>query len=208
MSDSDALWLRNPFLDIEYYAANADIVATRATFPEDLQARLGATVCMGFIYIKANQNIVVLWDELIDHMVKLPNPDDQKILNEIMIKQKLRFPYRLPYERSYEVDHGHLMLQKQTIRVSILPQNSYRRICYPKYRNQILANTTILHCVTRAKKQTIKRLAGEKYGMWLLNESAITTDFKQKKYASYESFMSSITRISPHSLIPNKYALS
>lgn len=209
MSDSDALWLRNPFLDIEYYAATSDIIGTRATFPNAVLSKIGATLCMGFIYIKSSSKVVTLWDTLINQMIRLRNPDDQKLLNEVMMKFKLRFPYKLSYKRSYEVDHGYLMLEKEKIRVSMLPQNSYRRICSIKNRKQILANTTILHCLVRVKDQEKKRLTGEKYGMWLLNESAISIEYQRKNYgSSFDSFISSIALESPERIIPNKYALS
>ncbi len=209
MSDSDALWLRNPFYDIEYYLINSDIVGTRATFPEDVQSLLGATLCMGFVYIKASTQILTLWDELIDHMVKLPNPDDQKIINNIMVKMKIKFPNRLQYQKSFTVDQGHFLIYKQLISVTILPQNSYRRICFPKYLRQILANTTILHCVTKAKSQEIKRIAGAKYGLWLLNESALSDPgFGFKTSANFDSFIANLSLGDPNRIIEKKVVIS
>jgi len=45
LSDTDAIWLKNPFEDIRRYS-EFDIISSRAAFPYEVTQRLGASLCM------------------------------------------------------------------------------------------------------------------------------------------------------------------
>jgi len=74
INDNDALWLGNPFPILQELSnrdggsVDIDIFAQRASFPPKVRARLGATLCMGFIYIRATEGTVQLWRELYEEL--------------------------------------------------------------------------------------------------------------------------------------------
>ena len=46
----------------------------RAVFPEDVSRRYGATLCLGFAYIKSTTPSKALWTYLADLMLRNPRP--------------------------------------------------------------------------------------------------------------------------------------
>ena len=49
LSDSDAVWLKNPFIEIQFFAA-FDIISSRAVYPVEITKRLGASLCMVILF--------------------------------------------------------------------------------------------------------------------------------------------------------------
>ena len=91
MSDADAIWLRNPFVAIEKYIDSADIIASRGLFPELLSRKYGATVCMGFIYLKSTHNVISIWGELAKALNASKRVDDQNEVNFLLWRKGLRY---------------------------------------------------------------------------------------------------------------------
>lgn len=167
LSDSDALWLRSPFPDLNQYPSS-HIIATRARFPEWIHGRIGSAICMGFIYIKASQLISSFWHEFIESLVRLRNPDDQRLLNELVFRKGLKFSRRLKFYNSDEGDSGYFRHDQQHIHITLLPQQSFRRVCDIVDAN-MTSNSTVLHCVTKEKKEVSKMSVGKKHGQWRLD---------------------------------------
>lgn len=54
LSDTDAIWLRDPLPDINKYITSADVIASRAIYPINQHLKWGSTLCMvllSFIFI-------------------------------------------------------------------------------------------------------------------------------------------------------------
>ena len=95
MSDTDALWLRNPIPELLYMSSGNgsafDVISSRAQFPEEIAKKLGATLCMGFMYIKASSATESLWRGFYHYTVKLRSTDDQRDLNSYLVRHGLRY---------------------------------------------------------------------------------------------------------------------
>lgn len=53
LTDTDALWMRDPFKLLSQFTTNSDVVASRGWFPWHLFDKWGSCICMGFAYFKA-----------------------------------------------------------------------------------------------------------------------------------------------------------
>ena len=95
MSDTDALWLRNPIPELLHLSNSNgsafDVISSRAQFPEEIAKKLGATLCMGFMYIKASSATESLWRGFYHYTVKLRSTDDQRDLNSYLVQHGLRY---------------------------------------------------------------------------------------------------------------------
>jgi len=170
LSDSDALWLRNPFEYLENFDGS-DIISSRASFPEDVFKKYGATLCMGFIYIKTNEKTRALWGELSNTMAKDPRPDDQRSLNKILMSKGLRYPAHLEYLNSSEGDTGVMpyMANQSKVRVTLLPHRQFRRQC-EGYRLSEIHESVVAHCLLD-KTGSAKEKGSKRYKLWVLREN-------------------------------------
>jgi len=169
MSDSDALWLQNPFTYINKFEAS-DIISSRASFPEEVSKKFGATLCMGFIYIKTNARNRALWEELSHVMSSDPRPDDQRSLNKLLMSKGLAFEKRLDYIHTVEADTGSMPSKdgaKTTI--TLLPHELFRRLC-EGFKLSEIHNSIVAHCLLE-KTGTAKESGGKKYGIWALKDN-------------------------------------
>mmetsp|Transcript_32021 Transcript_32021/g.46151 ORF Transcript_32021/g.46151 Transcript_32021/m.46151 type:complete len:411 (+) Transcript_32021:115-1347(+) len=91
MSDSDAIWISNPLPTIFSLVNAADIISSRAQFPEDIARKAGATLCMGFIYIRANKGTTALWQDFYYFMLKQKSSDDQRDFNVYLLANGLHY---------------------------------------------------------------------------------------------------------------------
>lgn len=92
LSDTDALWVKDPLKDLSKYT-KSDVVASRGWFPWHLQEKWGSCLCMGFAYFKATKFSIDLVQavsammiehrdiSLLDKNSKL-KPDDQFSMNQ------------------------------------------------------------------------------------------------------------------------------
>ena len=72
---------------------DADIVASRAQFPKSVYDTYGATLCMGFIYVRSTNSTKYLWKKFYKAMEIIQRADDQDILNKlIFINGRINFP--------------------------------------------------------------------------------------------------------------------
>eukprot|EP01039_Chlorochromonas_danica_P009900 gene9900-10948_t len=68
LSDLDALWLSSPYQDINRYATESHVIASRGWFPRDLSKLWGTTFCMGFFFVKASSFSVEFFDAVLGDM--------------------------------------------------------------------------------------------------------------------------------------------
>ena len=183
LSDSDAIWLQNPFDVLEMFP-ESDIIGSRGSFPEDAAKILGATLCMGFVYVKSNPKTRHYWGQLVDYMVREAKPDDQRNFNHLLLARGVFFPSAhlpLPYLNSKVHDTGHVVLSgprrvelprdaNRTLQLTLLPHNQFRRIC-EKELLSIIHEAHVAHCYSYLKTGTGKRGAEAKYGLWALREA-------------------------------------
>lgn len=191
LSDSDALWLRNPFPDLDQLTSS-HIIGTRAKFPEAVHGRIGSAICMGFIYIKSFPIVSNFWGDFIATLVRMKNPDDQRIFNELVFRKGLKFTRRLKYVDNTEVDTGSFRHNKQDVSISLLPQHIYRRVC-DTVSPAVINNATILHCFTKKKLETMKQFTEKKFGHWRLHESWSKLAETADKPISIDAFLQLIT---------------
>eukprot|EP01033_Poteriospumella_lacustris_P017254 gene17254-12340_t len=68
LTDSDAIWRADPYIDLNRYYAKADIIASRGSFPATLYHTWGATICMGYIFVKATPFTVQFMEAVLQDM--------------------------------------------------------------------------------------------------------------------------------------------
>lgn len=54
LSDSDAIWLKDPLPTLSTYSQDSEIVSSRAWWPWPQFHEWGSCLCMGYIYVKSN----------------------------------------------------------------------------------------------------------------------------------------------------------
>lgn len=166
LTDADALWLKNPFPYIEQYLSS-DIISSRGSFPENISKKLGATLCMGFTFVKSNEYTAKLWGEIAAQMAKQPNPDDQKEVNSVLFNHKLQYPIRPTYVGSTEYSTGHFTLHNHDYGVTLLPHALFRRICDQEKVGDV-KSSVVAHCLSHQKVGKSKISMAETLGMWRL----------------------------------------
>jgi len=91
MTDSDAIWIHNPLPTIFSLTSKADIISSRAQFPEDIARKAGAALCMGFIYVSANNGTTALWQDFYHFMLEQKSSDDQRDFNVYLLEHGLHY---------------------------------------------------------------------------------------------------------------------
>lgn len=184
MTDTDAIWLRNPFEMLSSFP-HSDVIASRASFPEDISKRLGATVCMGFVYIKSNSRTIILWEELYLFMSKMPRADDQRNFNQLLLNLQIKFEVRPTFVDSFNASSGVFYLQRETPMVlTLLPHNQVMRMCDPQ-KKHVIRLSIVAHCVTMSKNRNTKSFSERAFGIWALRDK--WADYKYN--GSMESFV-------------------
>jgi hypothetical protein len=166
LTDSDAIWLQNPFPFLNQFPSS-DIIASRASFPEEVYERLGATLCMGFVYFQTNPAVITLWTSIVDEMVKNKQPDDQRTLNIFMMRQGLHFTRKLNYRKNYVDDTGSFRYEKYSYNLTFLSQNRFRRVCELNH-GRLIYSSVVVHCSSSAKEMSLKQLGIANLGLWRL----------------------------------------
>lgn len=168
LTDSDALWVNNPFPLLEQHISS-DVISSRGSFPDSVSKTLGATLCMGFVYIKASAHTTKLWSEIADQMAKQPNPDDQKEVNSILFNHKLKYAQKLRYVGSETYDTGHFQLNEYRYSVTLLPHTLFRRICDQEKIGDI-QSSVVVHCLS-SKAGHSKISTARALGIWQLKDN-------------------------------------
>lgn len=187
MCDSDAYWINNPFLQLQAYVhQGADIIGSRGEFPEEVAKRLGSAFCMGFFYMRSNYMMQLLWKYVITMLKKSMRPDDQKTINRVLMESGLRYLKRphMTFEKDvtgyfglkrriqYDAEDTKSKLRghrKYMMQVVSLSSQSYRRHCEGLGMAKI-ANSTVLHCLTKYKRGQSKFELSRGLGIWVISD--------------------------------------
>lgn len=167
MSDADAIWLKNPFLDIEKYNT-FDIVSSRGTHPIDVTKKLGASLCMGFIFIHSTAVTIVFFKDLYVYMLGLKpgrRTDDQRDLNQQLYKSGLQYSTEVRM-KSKSPNKGSLVYKGISMNLLLLPQNSYRRSC-KNVTKAVAVESVVLHCYLD-KNGAVKEEGARMYDLWVI----------------------------------------
>ncbi len=163
------------------------MLASRASFPEEISVRLGATLCLGFAYVKSKKPSRALWTHLGDLLAESYRPDDQGVLNVMLLEVGLQFPKRLTYVKNDHSDVGHVRLRRgvklgsgvsapseaNMLYVTLLAHDHFRRLgCENQtvIAKQAMKNSTVLHCLEHIKKASKKEEVSRDLGTWLIRD--------------------------------------
>mmetsp|Transcript_9799 Transcript_9799/g.21981 ORF Transcript_9799/g.21981 Transcript_9799/m.21981 type:complete len:480 (-) Transcript_9799:83-1522(-) len=191
-SDIDAYWIRNPFPTLQQ--TSSEIQASRGSFPENIGKKLGATLCMGFVYIRGSEHTARLWAEVIREMTKSNTPDDQRDMNNVFMRLGLHYPGPMPtYASSTTLDTGSFVHHNHTFSVTLLPHSTFPRICdpYGADRDAIANHAIIAHCMY-AKVGEAKAVGAEALGLWQLKKDWDKTPIQE--HEGLDAFLSSLVR--------------
>eukprot|EP00600_Ochromonadales_sp_CCMP1393_P010816 CAMPEP_0175006488 /NCGR_PEP_ID=MMETSP0005-20121125/5884_1 /TAXON_ID=420556 /ORGANISM="Ochromonas sp., Strain CCMP1393" /LENGTH=356 /DNA_ID=CAMNT_0016261825 /DNA_START=159 /DNA_END=1229 /DNA_ORIENTATION=+ len=189
-SDSDAMWLRNPFHLITQYVNNSeyDIIGSRGK---------GTTLCMGFTYTIANNRTTQLW-ETVTHRIETSNASttrehDQVHFNSIMKSGGGTLEDEHVNTTVDQIDADTFQFHNETLRLVILSYSSIVRFC----DTQDQARAVVVHCLAVMRKRPkhihtklqLHQYFAEKYGLWILKRDWIKIPFN----TNLTNYMSAIT---------------
>jgi hypothetical protein len=179
MTDLDAIWLQNPISTIYKYYSVSDIIGTRGSWPFRVSKILGVSICMGFVFIKSNNNTIKLYEEFNDNLKNAIKPDDQQVFNELLLSKNLTYDTKPSFENSTISDNSGVFFMnnfehESKMRVTLLSQISFRRLC----TNFNVSEVIVLHCYSSNKQYSHKQIHGHNeyqhhvklFGAWLLKE--------------------------------------
>lgn len=163
MSDSDALWLRDPIPELA--AIKGDLVVQRGSFPQKASEPFyGTTMCMGFALFRAGgAGMVTLLEELLRDTIKYR--DDQWGINAAVIRLNIQWDYNQSRSdmRRFEstaLGYGIVADLPGNFTVAYLPNSQYSRNCH---KVPMLEDGVVAHCFPHPHEPKIKRL-----GLWFL----------------------------------------
>lgn len=187
-SDTDAVWLQNPFPLLAAHS-DADIVASRASFPVEVFKELGATICMGFILLRATTATQVMWRELTLAIANMDVPDDQRAFNLLLLQWGVVFSPRLSFpDNGSPSSVGKFVLKRTPVSVVVLPHHLIRRQCEHSSPKELLKGV-VIHCASdklgHAKEET-HRVAG----LWILRGD--WDKIEATNYASVHSYLADL----------------
>lgn len=187
LTDSDALWIHNPFPHIEAHITS-DVISSRGSFPDYVSKALGATLCMGFVYIKASEHTVTLWGEIAARMSRASNPDDQREINSYLLSLHLHYKDKPTYIGSTDYNTGYFNHHNHNYAVTLLPHTLFRRICDAEKIGDV-KSSVVAHCLTHQKVGAHKQSTAEALGVWLLKDSWDTIAL----HSDMEAYLDSIS---------------
>ena len=167
MSDSDALWLRDP---MEYMDAagvsSSSIVASRGSFPRTFG--WGSTICMGFILFRATGAGMNTFQDTMEN-IALRTGDDQVAVNQAASDLGVIWDEGsdMRYEESTDPGKGTISDLSsdngEPFGITLLPHSKFTRIC----RSTPVSNDTVVaHCF-REKKAGAKLDWMQELNLWL-----------------------------------------
>lgn len=164
LSDNDALWVKDPFLDLR--TVGGDVLVQRGIMPVAFGDPLyGVTICMGFALFRAGgEGMSTFLDEILRAMKKVG--DDQIAVNEAASRLRMQWIYSeggsdMRNHESTRVGFGVLADLPGNFTVSFLPHSKYTRNCQA---TPISSETIVAHCFHReSRNQEMKRA-----NLWLL----------------------------------------
>lgn len=182
LSDSDALWLRDPIVDMALDGViDSDILVQRGSFPRLLGQKWGVTMCMGFALFRSRGggHGMSLYQQAMKKYV-LWKRDDQIALNEAAETLGVVWDSDsdMRYLPSTEIGRGVVTgIPGGNFTIILLPHNKYTRRCDS---SPISDETVIAHC--RARKEGGEKESWMvKANVWLVGNSSETVTNRDKK---------------------------
>ena len=152
------------------------LLYSRGSYPADLGASWGATMCMGLIFFHSGVESRRFVTLALSMMINGGSGDDQVAFNRVLSIGGIRWrngeevkQAKLDYENSSfvvagDADMGH---GQPPIKVALLPHHRFRRVCDGKQQHP--TSTIVLHCFSRkdgdAKEEVLKE-----NGVWFIKE--------------------------------------
>lgn len=145
LSDSDALWLKDPVQDFDSpLARGSSIVASRGSFPPTMQRNWGSTLCMGFIFFRASPCIKTVLTNMKRFVMR--TGDDQRSINLALREMGVEWDESsdMRYVGSKDFGRGTINTPGDcSLNVTLLPHSTYTRRCP---RGALSPVTTVAHC--------------------------------------------------------------
>jgi hypothetical protein len=190
LSDSDAYWIRNPYRHIE--KSQSDIVSSRGSYPFSESSKLGASLCMGFTYIRSSNHTARLWGEVVNEIATTKLPGDQRDINSLLARLGLQYPPPKPvYAASRTPDTGHFTHDNYKYSVTLLPHFTFRRTCDPKKPQDLPKSVVVAHCLVHDKAGKSKLAGAEALGLWRLKDNWSETPYPP---GDLDGFLASLVR--------------
>lgn len=177
-TDSDAIWIHDPLPALYYYSQIADVVASRAWYPQNVYGKWGASLCTGFMFIRASpfgQLYVSAISSYLSTKVGQNGTrlDDQEAANEVLNMWNISWPHRLTVDTNNVSDYGIVRVHDVQYNIALLPHSLFIRKCHKMKAEQILDSidhAIIVHCLLRVGNGRDKesRLAG--LSLWKLRK--------------------------------------
>lgn len=166
-SDSDAIWLRNPFGTSDQY--EDDLVFSQGTiWPPETFQHWNFVLCCGWFRVRPSTATLAFFRDLIADVAI--SGDDQRSVNNLLVRRSLRWPdtpadYELPF-KDHAVQCWHAPRRGRTadgtLGVTLLPHAQYQRLPEPTDR------AVLKHFLT--PKQCDKKVAAlRQANLWRLN---------------------------------------
>lgn len=152
-SDSDAIWLRDPFKEGIFSESKGDIVGGKGAFPWDVARHWGTTICMGVVYVRSTPATKIFIERA--YLETKKTNDDQIGLN-IVLQSLLSpdpvkiFGRRLRSDGASDVSVIVPILNKDQLRLSfrftLISHLSIPRWCNILSNEQWKSKVIIAHC--------------------------------------------------------------
>jgi len=195
--DADALLLRGPgtFMDLSLHQTANDLVASRAWWPWEQHKQWGATLCMGFLYIKSTPFSVSFFaaveaDMLLERGGGSKLPDDQSAVNKALALRNLTWQGgddKLLVAGSTQADLGSISIfsssgSASAAGVVLLPHDKYPRQCHGQdimngdakvlaEAKRAVSAAHVAHCRLAKGELAAKRRGLKGFGLWRLARS-------------------------------------
>jgi len=173
-SDTDAIWLQNPFVtDLDLLGH--DLIASQGTiWPLDVAGSQGFVLCCGFFMLRSSSASRALMEAAM-HIVE-ECEDDQIALNRALVQKGIQWSTALSTQYKMELN-GHLFSCFESViegfasqielGVALLPQHRFQRIHSP------LDSAVVCHPLT-PKDAEEKRAVLNALGCWFIDHPART----------------------------------
>lgn len=90
LSDTDALWLKDPIQDL-FYSHSNDVIASTVwasnAFPPKFREKYGYTLCTGWIGFKSNPKVIAYLDRVLAEAEKQKERSDQRAFNHFLMSR-------------------------------------------------------------------------------------------------------------------------
>ena len=171
ISDSDALWLKDPLQDLESpLARGSGIVASRGNGPEQFRQRWGSALCMGFILFRAGPCMETVLASINQFVVQTGS--DQASVNFALDKSGVK------WEGSSDMAYTSTEFSRGMVgnggecdlNVTLLPHNKYTRFCKD---SPITPTTVVAHCRAKQGNSAVKTEWMVEASLWDVDDDVV-----------------------------------